>query len=403
MLSDIAVYDLSGVGSMSTPLNFTGINSTLYSLSSMHEVDDLLYKILSYRKYASLRGKDIDVLRSKVFLYFLRRFNPSKGDVTNYISSIINKIIDDVGDSDIISLDSPDDSSSSSSNAITTDYILYNSESINNLDKSDLPLQVKGESLEWSDWLSEVSSWDNSEVVLPSEQLNLLISLVPFLHTIIGYRFEELRIHQSGDVMFSKDYKKWFNPILISMRNKLKLSKSYIKSNLSRWLSLFMQNDTVLTKAFIRSMNSDDKSNYFTSLVKSPSSAKVDGNKITVKAKTWYNIYELDISSIVDMFYDDYFGDKVEPLYRLDISGTSYYNVMNDTYVVEGDLEGMLRLNIIRLVANRLGYAYITTVGNKIYFESRVGTRDEIFNWFYLGRMLTFSLSFKGKEVLLEG
>lgn len=401
MLSDIGVYDLSNVGSMSTPLNFNGINSNLYSLSSMHEVDALLYKILSYRKYASLRGKDIDVLRSKVFLYVLRRFNPSKGDITNYISSIINKIIDDVGDSDIISLDSPDDSSST--NTITTDYILYNSESINNLDKSDLPMQVKGESLEWSDWLSEVSSWDNSDLVLPSEQLNLLISLVPFLHTILGYRFEELRIHQSGDVMFSRDYKKWFNPILVSMRNKLKLSKSYIKSNLSRWLSLFMQNDTVLTKAFIRSMNSDDKSNYFTSLVKSPNSARVEGGKITIRAKTWYNIYELDISAILDIFYDDYFGDKVEPLYRLDISGTSYYNVMDDTYVLGGDLGGMLRLNIIRLVANRLGYAYITSVGDKLYFESRVGTCDEIFNWFYLGRMLTFSLSFKGKEVLLEG
>lgn len=264
---------------------------------------------------------------------------------------------------------------------------------------------AQGEVPVWYNWLSELKGKDLSAVDLSSDDVFLLVKLSPILSQVLSRQVEEAQLLMGGSIA-GTTYKKWWNTLEISITNQFKFNRSYVREQLPLWVSLFLQNQEVLTRQFALWCNSDAffaKPNQVLPVVeyKDPvSSVRASDNTLVVRSQTYYNLFELDFSSLLDTVYDDWFESAVSNL-SFELNGVTYYNVLGGIFSTGGDLTKQVQNAVVEYIIQTYGCRLVLVENDKAYFEFRQGKEDILGLWFYYGMALSYHLVFKGKKAYI--
>lgn len=284
---------------------------------------------------------------------------------------------------------------------LTDDNKLGSDAHVYNLGRGHFSVQNYREELLWSQWLNDLREQDNSELKLTSEDVIVLVNMCPYLDSLVSREFDELQDSQMG-ILDRKNYKRWFNEVLISICNNFKYTKSHVRKHLPTWLSLYLQNQEVLKRQFVLMVDTDIKE--FSGLRETalPCSAEVLDDVINIKAKKWYNLFKLDLDPIIDKVFDDYFDSKY-PSLSFELNGETFYNVLGGIFVAEGDLRRYISESICEYVLSCSKMMFVLMTDKAIYFENRLAQRDLMYYWYYFGVNFSLHLEFVGKTAYIEG
>lgn len=335
----------------------------------------------------------VDATMSTVMSTFNGNWESLESHITNTAAKV------PIYDKRVSSLDKEMSKYDSNEDGITLFDMITEDNRLNSdtkLNEDKMLVELKSSQYLWSNWVESLKDVDLSVLDITYEDITNVISAVVILELLDFYAKEEIALTALGK-LDKNYYSKYFRAILNKLRDHFKVDREYIKSKVSIWGALYLQNRDLFKQQFQYLLNSAVVVYNNSAEVKVSSQYMARDGIITrvEGASDYMQIYRFKFDEVLDIVFDEYFKEKGSKLV-ITVGGREYFNVFGGMFTEDRNLMGYLKENLKEYILNTVTSGYIYEDEDYLYLSIRSKSPTIIIPMYYFGIMFTITLDAMG-------
>lgn len=261
--------------------------------------------------------------------------------------------------------------------------------------------RVKRVEYVWNDWLDELREVDIDDLKFSDFDITSIMVCTPILETALMYAQEEVLYYLNDGVSSKSLQKDFFKSIAQKLANVISTNDTISPLQIRKMLAIYLQYREVFQRHYSLLLLSDIP-NKLDSNRSSTVFGFVDGFIQKIRA-TPHSLFFLDVDTIIDSIYDDYFSEVEQNNFKITIGGRTFYNVLSGVYVEDGDFSKILVNHFVDLIRNKKGCDIVLRTEKGIYVSIIYSSEELTLPFYYFGKSIVLNLTKVRVPLLLKG